>query len=294
MRPPSDSTTRVAVTTKPLLPTAVIGCFSLGLVVQLLSFPSTVLGQGAASEVAGAPGHSKPAAPLPGYELMWSDEFDAGVLDAAKWGYRTDSKHLSTQKPENVSVKDGLLRLTLKKETAGGKQYTGAGIISKSTFKYGYFEARLKMPVGAGWHTSFWLMKHDGSGTTDSQDAAQGIVVAQNESIDHLSYAVKLEKYQEPVASYGFLRMLGPDLTADFHVFGCEFTPEAAKFFLDGKLVQSVDASHLAHSEQNLWITSIASHMGNTPKVDDSALPQEALCDYVRVFVKSNLTANPK
>ena len=252
------------------------------------------MGQGASSAVAGASDHSKPATPLPGYELVWSDEFDGGVLDVAKWGCRTDSKHLSTQKPQNVSVKDGLLHLTLKKEVAGGKQYTGAGIISKLTFKYGYYEARMKMPVGAGWHTSFWMMKHDGSGTTDFQDAAQGIVVAQNESVDHLSYAVKLEKYQEPAGSYGCLRLPGPDLAADFHVFGCEFTPEAVKFYLDGKLVQSVDASQMAHSDQNLWVTSIASHMGNTPNVDDGALPQEAQCDYVRVFVKPSGAATTK
>ena len=101
-------------------------------------------------------------APLPGYALAWSDEFDGPTLDAAKWTYRTDSKNLSTQKPENVVVKDGLLRLTLKKEEAGGKNYSGAGIISRPAFKYGYYEARIKMPAGDGWHNSFWLMKHDG------------------------------------------------------------------------------------------------------------------------------------
>lgn len=267
-------------------------CWRAGLVVQILWLPLCPLAQTVSPTTASV--SVQPVAPVSGYTLLWNEEFESGALDASKWTCRTDSKHLSTQQPENVSVKDGLLRLTLKKEAAGGKQYTGAGIISKPAFKYGYYEARLKMPPGAGWHTSFWLMKHDGSGTTDSQEAAQGIVVVQNESVDHLSYAVKLEKYQEPAASYGFLRLLGPDLTQDFHAFSCEFTAEAAKFYLDGKLVQSVDASHSAHTEQNLWITSIASHMGSTPKVDDGALPQEAQCDYVRFFVKSNVTANPK
>ncbi len=160
-------------------------------------------------------------APVSGYSLAWNDEFNGGAIDATKWGYRTDSKHLSTQKSENVSVKDGLLRLTLKKETAGNKNYTGAGIVSQPVFKYAYYEARAKMPPGAGWHTSFWLMKHDGSGTTDFQMASQGIVVVQNESVDHASYAVKVDKYQEPAACYGFLRLPTPDLSADFHVFGC-------------------------------------------------------------------------
>ena len=150
------------------------------------------------------------------------------------------------------------------------------------------------MPPGAGWHTSFWLMKHDGSGTTDFQMAAQGIVVVQNESVDPASYAVKVDKYQEPSACYGFLRLPTPDLSADFHVFGCEFTPETVKFFRDGVLVETVDATKFAHSDQNVWVSSIASHMGNTPKVDDSALPQESLFDYVRVFTKTNSTATLK
>lgn len=229
-----------------------------------------------------------PTAPVSGYTLAWNDEFNASAIDSAKWGYRTDSKHLSTQKPENVSVKDGLLRLTLKKETAGNKSYTGAGIVSQPAFKYAYYEARAKMPPGAGWHTSFWLMKHDGSGTTDFQMAAQGIVVAQNESVDHASYAVKVDKYQEPAACYGFLRLPTPDLSADFHVFGCEFSPETVKFFLDGVLVETVDATKFPHSDQNVWLSSIASHMGNTLKVDDTALPQESQFDYVRVFTKTN------
>jgi beta-glucanase (GH16 family) len=229
-----------------------------------------------------------PTAPISGYTLVWNDEFNSSAVDSARWSYRTDSKHLSTQKPENVSVKDGLLRLTLKKETAANKNYTGAGIVSQAAFKYAYYEARAKMPPGAGWHTSFWLMKHDGSGTTDFQLAAQGIVVGQNESVDHATYAVKVDKYQEPAACYGFLRLPTPDLSADFHVFGCEFTPEAVKFFLDGILVQTVDATPFTHSDQNVWLSSIASHMGNTLKVDDSALPQESLFDYVRVFTRTN------
>ena len=44
---------------------------------------------------------------------------------------------------------------------------------------------------------------------------------------------------------------------------------------------------------QNLWVTSIASHMGGSRQVDESALPQKALCDYVRVFIKPAQVASP-
>ncbi len=252
---------------------------------QLLVSPSAASAQGV--EVTTNSG------PLPGYALVWSDEFEGATLDTAKWTWRTDSKNLSTQKPENVIVKDGLLRLTLKKEAAGGKNYTGAGIISRPAFKYGYYEARIKMPAGDGWHNSFWLMKHDGSGTTDSQEASQGIDVAQNDSIDHQSYTVGLNKYNPlPTETLGYQRLPSSDLTTDFHIFGCEFTSATAKFFLDGKLVQTVDAARIPHGEMNVWFSSIASHLGGTPRVDDSALPQEAQCDYIRVYSKTNGTAS--
>lgn len=258
----------------------------------LFWLPAEIQAQQAATN---SPATVGSAAPLPGYKLAWQDEFDGSALDTAKWTCRKDSKNLSTQKPENVVVKDGLLRLTLKKEAAGGKNYTGAGIISVPTFKHGYYEARIKMPAGVGWHNSFWLMKHDGSGTTDSQDASQGIDVAQNDSIDHLSYTVAVNKYNPlPTEALGYQRLPSPDLTADFHVFGCEFTPAAAKFFLDGKLVQTVDVARIPQSDMNVWFSSIASHLGGTPKVDDSALPQEAQCDYVRVYQKSDAPAAAK
>ena len=239
-----------------------------------------------------SPATPGPAAPLPGYKLTWQDEFEGVTLDSSKWTRRTDSKNLSTQKPDNVAVKDGLLHLNLKKEAAGGKDYTGAGIISLPTFKHGYYEARIKMPAGDGWHNSFWLMKHDGSGTTDSQEASQGIDVAQNDSIDHQSYTVAVNKYNPlPPEALGYQRLPSPDLAADFHVFGCEFTPATAKFFLDGKLVQTVDVAKIPQGDMNIWINSIASHLGGTPKVDDAAVPQEAQCDYVRVYVKTSETS---
>lgn len=55
--------------------------------------------------------------------------------------------------------------------------------------------------------------------------------------------------------------------------------------------MHTVSASAIQHGEQNLWVTSIASHMGGTRQVDDSALPQAVLCDYVRVYRKAPQSA---
>jgi len=223
----------------------------------------------------------------PGYKLVWSDEFNAGKLDLSKWDFRTDSKMWSTQRPENVAVRDGHLVLAVKKEDAGGKHYTGAGIISKQAFKYGYYESRFKVPPGAGWHTSFWMMKHNGLGGTGPTASAQELDVCENDSVNLISYGVNVHKWNpQPHVAMGHKTVKTPDLSADFHVYGCEFTPAQARFYFDGALVQTVDVSQFGHSDQNIWLTTIASNLGGTKAVDDTKLPAAAEYDYVRFYEK--------
>ncbi len=132
-----------------------------------------------------ATGQVQPVVPeiaAAGYQLAFSDEFNGSQLDSGKWAYRTDSKMLSTQLPANVSVSDGVLHLALRKESARGKDHTGGGVISHDAFRYGYYEARFRVPAGAGWHTSFWLQKQDGSGSTGTKVAAQEIDICEQTS----------------------------------------------------------------------------------------------------------------
>jgi beta-glucanase (GH16 family) len=247
---------------------------------------------GLAQTSATLPTLKNPSDVLPGYKLAWSDEFEGEQLDAAKWNYRTDSKHWSTQKPENVSVADGKLRLTLRKEKAGGKEYTGAGVISKDAFQYGFYEARMKVPVGAGWHTSFWMQRHDGSSGTGPKTAYQELDVIENDSIDPNSYGVNVHKWKDKHLAFGGKKVKTTSLSQDFHVFGCEFTSKTVKYFFDGNLVQTVDVSKIEHGDQNIWLTSIASHLGGTKAVDDAKLPGIAEYDYVRFFKLSESGTN--
>ncbi len=225
------------------------------------------------------------AAPPAGYRLAWQDEFDGTVLDTAKWNYRTDTKLWSKQLPANVSVSGGLLNLHLKKETVDTVFYTGAGVISKNLVRYGYYETRMKTPPGAGWHTSFWMMKHDGLGGTGTTATAVEIDVIENDSITPLKYGVNSHRWNPgPHQSFGAKSVTTPSLTADFHVFGCEFTAATLKYFFDGTLVQTVDATQFPHDDVNIWLTSIAANLGGTTSVDDTQLPALAQYDYARFY----------
>jgi predicted GH43/DUF377 family glycosyl hydrolase len=222
---------------------------------------------------------------LSGYKLAWHDEFDGVAVNTNEWNYRTGERFWSTQRPENVSVADGKLRLTLKKEKLGNTDYTAGGLISKREFKFGYYEARLKMPRGKGWHTSFWMMRN-------SDDRNQELDVCEQDSINPNDYSTNVHGYKPTHRALGAKHIATPDLTADFHVWGCEFTPTTVTYYFDGKVVDTRDVTNVPLGDVSIWLTSIAAPLGKTDKVDDSALPAYAEFDYVRFFEKHARTQN--
>lgn len=244
----------------------------------------------------------------PGYGLDWRDEFDGDSLDRSRWEFRTDTKHWSTQLPRNISLCNSNLLITLNKIAPNGEDlnttaavlsknfygevpegspgtYTGGGVISKQAFGYGYFETRMRIMAGKGWHTSFWLMKHDGSGATSTAEADLELDVIENDSIDPISYGITTHKWKGNHESYGHKRVATLPLF-DYHIYGCEYTPSAVNYFFDGELVQTVDISSLPQGNVNIWLTSIASGLGDTDSVDDSRLPSHVDFDYVRFYRK--------
>ncbi len=236
-----------------------------------------------------ATAHDLPVVPTPppGYRLVWADEFEGDRLDESRWLYRTGERYWSTQLPANVSVRDGLLRLAGRKEKAAKSDYTAGGVISRRVFRYGYYEARFKVPATAGWHTSFWMMHHPGADPAAHVGSRQEIDVCENDSVATGRYSANLHEWLPAHVGRGHRRVRTPDLAADFHVWGCEFTPERITYYFDGRVVHVNDATLIPdHGDMSIWLTTIASPLGNTRAVDESALPVHALFDYVRFYEK--------
>jgi beta-glucanase (GH16 family) len=82
------------------------------------------------------------------YVLQWSDNFAGGVLDVTKWNYRTG----------------GHMNVALRQQHFAGQEFTGGGIVSKASFRYGYFQVKAKTTTNPGWHSAFWMFA--GSGAT--------------------------------------------------------------------------------------------------------------------------------
>lgn len=229
--------------------------------------------------------------PLPGYQMVFNDDFDGASLDTNRWGFRLEPKMLSAQQRENVSVKDGNLVIALRKESVRGKNYTGGGVISRQKFVYGYYEARFKTPPAEGWHTAFWAMRHRFGDTSAPLPLLELDFCEQDGGDPHyFSFGIiNQSRYHRIVKrqSWNGGRWViedAPDTSADFHVWACEFTPETTRFYFDGRLTKELSSAGFPHDEMNVWFSVIASTLKGDRFVDDSKLPNAVYCDYVRVY----------
>ena len=59
--------------------------------------------------------------------------------------------------------------------------------------------------------------------------------MCEQDSANRTSYSVNLHRWKPaPHVSHGYKRITTPDLTAEFHVWGCEFTPKRIDYYFDG------------------------------------------------------------
>ena len=231
------------------------------------------------------------------YTLVWADEFTGTAVDTSKWNYRTDVKGLSAQRPQNVTVGGGLMTINLKKEQYAGMEYTGGGLVSKKSFRYGYYETRAKTNVGSGWHPSFWAMAGDGTTTYSSYRRTEidGFEFNSHEPrIMHQNVHAWLADGTKNGVT-GSVYDVGFDPSAAFHIYGFEWTEAQVKFFVDGVLRFTVNYSPLCctqHDYINAWLTTIAVNLAGSPGVDESKLPGQVQFDYFRYYQSGNYTDN--
>ncbi len=232
--------------------------------------------------------------PPAGYVLEWSDDFNGAALDTAKWMYRTDVKLESSQRPGNIEVSGGHLIIHLRKQAHGGKEYTGGGVISRRRFRYGYYEARVKMHGAAGWHQSVWAMFADDGSTTYPKEMRTEIDGMEFDSDVVWKGHMGLIKWQGPEKSTSltctpgvYRGALGFDASAGFHTYGFEWTPANVRYYLDGDLrcVLPYPPTDGEHDEINFWITAIAAEK-LSGKADDSQLPGRMTVDRAAFYRK--------
>ena len=235
----------------------------------------------AALAVAIAPTASLADPPTSQYGLAWEETFSGTSVDTSRWNFRTDVKALSAQLPANAVIDNGQLSLLMKQENVSGKSYTGAGVISKQLFGYGYFEVRAKNTTNTGWHNSFWMMAGDGSDTFAAGRYLE-IDQAEIETADrtHIPSGLQIWNGQPGSTTIAGPRCAtynaGTDLTAAYHTYGADWREGAIDFYFDGIKYCTIAYSTTQYRQDpvNIWLTAIAYRtpvsVGGTPQYYDT------------------------
>ena len=103
------------------------------------------------------------------YHLVFSDEFDGTSLNTDVWNIEVNGDgggngELQYYTAPNVTVSNGALNITAKKQSYLGKQFTSGRIntMGNAAFKHGKIEASIKLPSTAnGLWPAFWLLGND-------------------------------------------------------------------------------------------------------------------------------------
>ncbi len=231
-----------------------------------------------------------------GYSLVWSDEFKTPAVDTNEWKFREGPGSHSYQQAQNVTIQQDGLHIAENQEEHGKFQYTGGGVITKRTWRYGYFETLVKAG-GSGWHEAFWST---GTGADDKNNYTRDGHTIEIDCMEHDRGG--WPQVQPNGLSLGVINWLPTgkeadlyrrfpnvpfDLSRGFHTFGFECQPGFIRFYIDGQAVGISDMRDFTDiSDHIVWLSAIATH--------DNAQTGEAVFKYLRIYAADRQTQNQR
>ena len=243
--------------------------------------------------------------------VVWEDNFDVdGAPDANRWGFDlgdgsdegipgwgNEELQYYTNRPDNVTIQNGVLLITAREESFEGAQYTSARLTTKDIFEqqYGRFEARIRLPFGQGIWPAFWML-----GADIDQNPWPGAG-----EIDIMEY-----RGQEPTVLVGSIHgpgynggdAISKEYTLEndrfdtgFHIFGIEWGPDFINYYVDDVLYNQLTPEDVEEETngEGVWVfnkpfyilmnLAVGGTFVGAPNAE-TQFPQTMLVDYVRVY----------
>ncbi len=263
-----------------------------------------------------------------GYSLVWSDEFNSNVLDEANWEYQEgthDVYHGIPSRNENwgndelqyytrdaVKVESGSLVITASRQSRGGMEFTSARITTRDrhVFTYGYFEARMRLPLGTGMWPAFWMLPQPANEFSTQNKyggwPASGeidIMEAKGRLTDRTSSALHFG----PNTAGGWdSRCISKETAlstpiSEWHTYGVEWTEDKIVYYVDRAATLTVTSSQWfsRNAEDNarapfdvdfylLFNLAVGGNFDGGLRPDASFTSASMYIDYVRVYQIGN------
>ena len=241
--------------------------------------------------------------PLPGYKLVWNDEFSSSKLDLDRWVFQEAragwvnhelQTYVKGESPKGRKVaecKKGTLRIYTFRED--DKVYSGRLYGNRNVgFKYGYIEARIKLPKGKGTWPAWWMMPVNGGRWPSCGEI--DIMEEVGADANDVSSSIHCAAYNHPAKTQKTHHLYCVGAEDSFHVYALEWTEDYIRTYVDGQEQLYFENDHLDNNDT--WpfnkafypILNVAwgGDWGGYKGVDESALPLTMEVDYVRVWQK--------
>ena len=251
-----------------------------------------------------------PIDPIPGWDLVWNDEFDGTAIDFTKWEHEVNGQgggnnelQYYTDRELNSLIDDGKLVIRALKETYTGpdgtREYTSARLRTKNKgdWKYGRFEIRAKLPIGQGLWPAIWMLPTDweygGWAASGEIDIMELLGHEPQKVHGTLHYGGEYPNNIHTGVSYSL--SIG-SFTSAFHTFALEWEENEFRWYVDDLLYltqtdwYSTGGDYPAPFDKRFHILLNVAVGGNWPGIPDhtTTFPQTMIVDYVRVYKKSD------
>lgn len=171
--------------------------------------------------------------------LVWADEFNDSI-DFSIWDYgigpTNDNVHYYTNRPQNLQVVDGVLNIIALAEFYMGYNYTSALLKSKIDWRYGRFEARIKLPQTNGFVPAFWMLPSENSYGWWPKSGEIDIMEQPSNEVSNIYGTIHTQDYNSFTGSgpVGDVTVI-PDAQTEFHLYAIEWTPTQIDFYVDSQ-----------------------------------------------------------
>lgn len=249
-------------------------------------------------------------------DIVWQDDFNGRSLNMNDWNYEYHEpgwvnnelqKYVDSKK--NIYVKNGTLVIQAVKTVRNGQvSYTSGRVNTqnKHDFKYGRFEARLKVPKGQGFLPAFWMMP------TQENLYGQWPKCGEIDIMEVLGNKTDTQygtiHFGEPHAEHqGVYNKFGEDFSEEFHIYACEWDPGEIRFYIDDVMFYRTsdwftkkqgfgEVTYPAPFDQPFYMILNVAVGGNWPGNPDPDMEfkenAQMVIDYVRVYQKPSYDEN--
>jgi beta-glucanase (GH16 family) len=236
------------------------------------------------------------------WELVWEDDFEGTNVDDAKWSFEIGdgcpdlcgwgNEELEYYRAENATVSDGILTITAREESFGGRQYTSTRMTTRNKFEraYGRFEARIQLPIGQGIWPAFWLLGSDIGEVGWPTCGEIDIMEYRGQQPNLVSGALHGPGYSGGSALSGRFQ-LDRGFNEGFHVFAVEWEENRISWFVDNTVYKSFTPETIPSGAR--WVfdhpffiilnMAVGGNFVGPPNASTS-FPQRMRVDWVRVY----------